>query len=301
MKRPVWSGRYFVDRYMAVIDYISDVWYRALCCARRAPRIYINAYVNHGENRCGCSKNWGDDINYYFLREIIESRFRLFNESPIAFRTNELNYLVIGSTISLLTKSSSIVWGAGCIDDRPLPARPAKVLAVRGPLTRRHLLSSGIDCPEIFGDPAMLIPRYYKPDIEKKYRLGLIHHVSEDAFPIKGAKLISMSDYNNWQYVVDQILECDVIASSSLHGLIVAESYGVPAVWTESKQLIGAHFKFHDFFNSLGSHEKFPIVISQFTDVKDLIYAAKSHGGSDFDLSPLIGACPFKLKNQLFN
>lgn len=285
---------------MMLTNYIKDGVYRLKGrIIPNKPIIYINAYVARKCNHDAIGKNWGDDINYWFLREIIKDEFRLFNESPIAFRLNAPNYLVIGSTISLLSKPNSIIWGAGCIDKSQIPNKPAKVLAVRGPLTRKHLISQDIDCPEIYGDPALLISRHYNSQTTKKYKLGLIHHVSETSFPIKGAKLISMADYENWHDVIDQITECEVIASSSLHGLIIAETYGIPTVWTESKKLLGNHFKFHDFFQSLGTDEKYPIIISPDTDVNHLIKAAKNHGGAAFDLRPLVEASPFTLSLRL--
>ena len=51
---------------------------------------------------------------------------------------------------------------------------PQKVLAVRGPLSRNYLLENGVDCPDVYGDPALLFPKYYKPHIYKKYKLGII-------------------------------------------------------------------------------------------------------------------------------
>lgn len=60
------------------------------------------------------------------------------------------------------------MWGAGVIDDaKELPAHPKKVLAVRGPLSRKYLLDRGIECPAVYGDPALLVPKVYHPSVTK--------------------------------------------------------------------------------------------------------------------------------------
>jgi len=274
-----------------MLDYIEDIIYRI----NHSRHIYINAYVSR-QDRPQCGRNWGDDINYWFLKEIITEPFRLYNESPVAFRKNDENYLVIGSTISLLAKNSSIIWGAGCItDQKALPAIPKKILAVRGPLTRMYLHRLGIECPEIYGDPALLLPLHYKPVVEKKYKLGLIHHVSEKPFCIPGCHLISMSEYGKWTDVIDEICSCEMVASSSLHGLIVAEAYGIPNVWTESNMLLGGHFKFHDFFMSIGKHVSEPVSLHSITVADELCRQCSPCKGNSFDLTPLIKSCPFHL------
>ena len=84
--------------------------------------------------------------------------------------------MIIGSILDRGTKSS-IIWGAGLISEDSEPIEiPKKIYAVRGPKTREKLLKSGIDCPEIYGDPALLLPKIYNPKIEKKYELGVIPH-----------------------------------------------------------------------------------------------------------------------------
>lgn len=270
---------------------LDDVVYRI----RNRERIYINAYVGRTGNNT--PKNWGDDINYWFLKDVIMQPFRLYNESPIAFRKSDDNFLVIGSTLNLLTKPSSIIWGAGCISDKiKLPAIPKKVLAVRGPLTKKFLDNQGIECPEVYGDPALLLPFHYRPsNSHKKYDVGLIQHVSENKIEIPGCHNISMRDYKRWTDVIDEICSCEVIASSSLHGLIVAEAYGIPNVWIESKELLGGEFKFHDFFLSIGSDRGMPYDIEKIKSYKDLIDLSLEAVAPTFDLKPLLNTCPFEL------
>lgn len=276
---------------MKFANYLHDFIYRI----NHRHHIYINAYVNRS-GRSSFSRNWGDDINYWFLREIVTCKFRLYNESPIAFRKCEENYLVIGSTISLLSKPSSIVWGAGCItDNEKLPAIPKKILAVRGPLTREYILKHNIECPEIYGDPALLLPFYYSPNNNKRYKVGLIQHVSETPINIKGCHNISMSDYKTWTDVIDEICACEVIASSSLHGLIVAEAYGISNAWVETKKLLGGHFKFHDFFQSIGADRPNPIDLKKIGTAEELSRLAIPAKAPAFDLSPLINVSPFEL------
>lgn len=82
--------------------------------------------------------------------------------------------MIIGSSLTLLCNSESIVWGAGVIDNaEELLAHPKKVLAVRGPLSRQYLLERGIECPAVYGDPALLVPKVYNPSIEKNTNWAL--------------------------------------------------------------------------------------------------------------------------------
>lgn len=52
--------------------------------------------------------------------------------------------------------------------------------------------------------------------------------------------------------VVHDIARCNMIASSSLHGLIVADSLGLPSIWLKlSDDVAGDGFKFHDYSSAL--------------------------------------------------
>ena len=199
--------------------------------------IIINAFVYYDSERQVRHENWGDDINYYFLREIVVYPLVLLNRTSLAFRLKLHNYLVIGSTIDMLCRSHTEVWGAGIIDgSKPLRVKPRKVYAVRGPLTREKLLEEGVECPEIYGDPALLIPLYYRPNKQKRYKYGFISHVSNQAtvtnlrFNEKrlsecaDVRIINLGQYVHWHDIIDQVCECESILSSSLHVLNIAEA-----------------------------------------------------------------------------
>ena len=58
------------------------------------------------------------------------------------------------------------------------------------------------------------------------------------------------------QNVIQSICLCKKIISSSLHGIIVAESYGIPATWLEISGMVeGYGFKFYDYYLGSGRCE----------------------------------------------
>ena len=273
--------------------------------------VIINAFVYHDVDKRVKHENWGDDINYYMLSEIIVRPLVILNRTSLAFRLKFRNFLVIGSTIDMLCRAHTEVWGAGIIDgSKPLGVKPKKVYAVRGPLTREKLLAEGVECPQIYGDPALLIPLYYRPNKKKCYKYGIISHVSNQVFVanlrLNGKRIsecaeiriINLGKYTHWHDIIDQVCECESILSSSLHGLIVAEAYHVPNVWIEfGKPLIGGHFKFHDFFMSIHRDREKPIVINGEEIPLDTINEEISRWEQGLiDVNPLIKVCPFRLR-----
>ena len=272
--------------------------------------VIINAFVFYDKSGTVRHENWGDDINYYFLNTIVKRPIVIFNRCSFANRLGLKNYLCIGSVIDMLCKSSSEVWGSGIIDgDKTLRVKPKKVYAVRGPLTRQKLLSEGVECPEVYGAPALLVAKYYQPKVENKYKYGFIAHVSNldkikeitiDGMAIKDRSdvlIIDLSRYDKWTDIPDQICSCENIISGSLHGLIMAEAYKIPNVWVEfGTPLIGGHFKFHDFLLSIGSDRENPVSIkNKQIDSKVIDATLSSWQPGSIDLQPLIEACPFEI------
>lgn len=135
------------------------------------------------------------------------------------------------------------------------------VRAVRGPLTRDILLSNGQKCPEIYGDPAIILPEIYSPtSFEKKYEASVIlHHThgyDRSSIPNYCNKIeILTSDYKHF---VDEICASNLIISSTLHGIILAESYGIPAILLADDGI--DMFKYRDYYYGTGRPK---IVVAQ--------------------------------------
>ena len=270
----------------------------------------VNGFVFFDNNHIR-HVNWGDDINYHFLWEISQRPIMIYNRLSLAMRLKMKNYLVIGSTIDMCCTKNTEIWGAGIINEnKPLRVKPRKVHAVRGPLTRKKLLKEGIECPKIYGDPALLISYQYKPNVKKKYTIGFIPHISNleaiqdltvDGVPLSQRKdilVIDLTHYDKWTDIIDQICSCENITSGSLHGLIMAEAYGIPNLWIEfGKPLIGGHFKFHDFFLSIKRDRKSPYMIEDNElSIKDVNKALSDWEHGIIDLQPLINAAPFPIR-----
>ena len=247
-------------------------------------------------------KNWGDALNPYLVKLISGKDVNFIPKDD--FETNK--YLCIGSVLSYATENT-IVWGSGFIaENDKLKNKPKEIFAVRGPLTRRMVIQQGFSCPDVYGDPALLYPRFYNPDIKKKYRVGIIpHYIDRDNQWINNQKsdeiliIDILSDINK---VVNDIKSCDIILSSSLHGIIASDSYGVPCKWVRfSDRIVGGDFKFNDYYLSIGQKIKIPFMISHDSDIEDVI---NSHIFYDLniDLQKLIDYCPFNLyKHQISN
>lgn len=261
--------------------------------------VLINSCVVSVGNRL-YPHNFGDDLNFYLLKELYKI------DTPINLRQtflghNLLNYLLIGSIIESYTNNKSIIWGSGAMHGTiDLKEKPLKVLAVRGPLTREYLLSQGVDCPPVYGDPALLLPDLYDPQLEKKYDVGIIPHITDLSNPIVdelqnlGYKIIRLNNYRSWRSIVDDIISCKCILSSSLHGLILSDAYNVNNTWIQIKPLNkGNDFKFRDYFSSVGREYELTN-LNTLNDVKIAIEKTNTWKRVSIDLNPLRDCCPFK-------
>lgn len=199
----------------------------------------------------GGKENFGDLLSLKLVERIVGGKVALANDQHSA---DKPNLLAIGS-ILILAREGDVIWGTGMngkrMDLNLYKFKQLDVRAVRGPKTRNFLTTNfKIDCPEIYGDPALLVP-YFFPELKMKqnpqYPYIIIPHYSEEHLFPKDLYSNVVYPTENWKEVIRKILNSSFVISSSLHGVIIAEAYGIPARYlriTDHEPL----YKYEDYY-----------------------------------------------------
>jgi pyruvyltransferase len=250
-------------------------------------------------------ENYGDLLGAYLVAKISDRRIIWSHPKRRYIRDIwQPIYVTIGSILAHVNKKC-IVWGSGIINEDQT-VKPAKFITVRGPETRRVLMNQGYNVPEIYGDPALLLPNYYHPKTEKKYALGIVPHyvdynVVKEMYGNNEDVLVIDLMTNDVEATTDLFLQCERIVSSSLHGIIVSHAYQIPAVWIKfSDKLFGDDIKFKDYFMSVLIKPYVPNTVESLTANVNL----ESFFNAEIELPTqnqinklqqgLIEVCPFK-------
>ena len=251
------------------------------------------------------SRNFGDALNVPLIEYLSLKKVSFAKFLPKIIIQNDISYAVIGSILQW-SQDNCVVWGAGFISENKIRVvKPKKIYAVRGPLTRKIFLDNYIECPEIYGDPALLLPFIYCPIIQKKYEVGFIpHFMNKNSEYVKHYEniqdciVLDILERVDYKVFVDKILSCNYIVTSSLHGLIVAHSYNIPVLWVQySVELIGGKFKFDDYLLSVNKDSIEPLFVNKFYSVKEYIGLMDTQK-INFDYIKLVQSCPFINENQ---
>lgn len=246
--------------------------------------------------------NLGDDLNLFMLPLITSAKIIPYQYSILSHILKKNTYSCIGSIISSADKNT-IIWGSGAIDDSLRKDFDFKqICSVRGPLTRKLLLKNGYKCPEIYGDPALLLSKYYRPNVQIKYKLGIIPHYVDLNNPIlrsinnsNDILVINFHEYEDWRNIIDQILSCKFIISSSLHGLILSDSYNKPNIWCKfSDKIYGQDFKYKDYLLSVRRNDNIePFLYNKVYSMSSLLSLQKLYTPPVVDYKSIIMSCPF--------
>ena len=176
--------------------------------------------------------------------------------------------LTVGSVLQI-ARDGDVIWGAGIkgagADRFRKPGR-LHVHATRGPITLDFLRRQGVDVSRVSTtfDPAVLIPHLYADEIavlrqqatEAMQDVLVIPHFRDDTimrklYPAYRDRIVA-ADTPLFS-IIGHILRASLVVSSSLHGLILAEALGVPAVW--HRPLMGEdELKFYDYYLGTGRY-----------------------------------------------
>ena len=199
--------------------------------------------------------NIGDQLSPLivgFMRE----RLRLSDMPAKSLR--RIHLMALGSLIGM-RRFDAVIWGSGihCQETAENVARRQNyvhydVRIVRGPVTAEILKKAGYEVPDVYGDPAVLMPLIYESPVrEKKYPVSVIPHVGTPAALLPEGVHVIRTETDDYRAFIDEIVSSERIISSSLHGIILAEAYGVPAVFC-AEGMENEKMKFTDWYAATG-------------------------------------------------
>lgn len=209
------------------------------------------------------SINFGDELTKDIIERVFKKKTEVHNQIDCKF-----DMLGVGSLIHFfndITDYKTYVWGSGLIDDQVQSINPNFIFkACRGQYTRSKL-------PEVYhtiplGDPGLLCNLIYTNQVERTDMIGVIPHLRDEGSNYLNDiirkhpeifKIIPVAQAP--EEVADAIKSCKLILSSSLHGLIVSDSFGVPNIHlmlsdnlTSPHHLRGGEYKFRDYYSGIG-------------------------------------------------
>ncbi len=215
-------------------------------------------------------QNFGDILNPVLMD-------RIFSCPVVRSRAPRADLFGIGSILNKLMpeqdrffsrligrfQSPCRIWTSGFIMPPRKEARPIRSLqvhAVRGRLTLEYLRSiTGTPLEVPLGDGGLLAGLLLERPVPKKYSVGIIPHYHEydrkeywmlaDRIP-RSTVIPIIGD--PWK-TLEAIASCETVLSSSLHGLIGADSLGIPNLHLDAGDaLTGGNFKYRDYYSAFG-------------------------------------------------
>jgi pyruvyltransferase len=220
------------------------------------------AYWWQGSDALGYVPNLGDLLTPILLRQL--ANLSVTWEPP-----TQADLVCCGSVLDSLPRSG---WAGGVIGAGQLQATTttdlthATVFGVRGPLTLQRIHSSQSEIT--IGDPGLLAS--YLAPASQRYEVGIVAHWSDRRLVSEELALAVRCGYP--ARVIDigaepletiaTIGSCRKIVASALHGVIVADAFGIPRraepfPSMNTNPWEGASFKWLDYGTSIGQPIEF--------------------------------------------
>ena len=206
-----------------------------------------------------CESNFGDALSPLIISKIL-------GRNTVYATPSRADIMGIGSVLGhashmwrrpLLGRTNPLyVWGTGTLLPVRVCTRFMKFLAVRGSKTRDLLR---LDYNMSLGDPGLLASLLLPNKPQPRFSVGVIPHWEERSHPvtlesiqrIPHSKLIDVTSPYPLE-TIRTIASCESVLSSSLHGLVVADAFGVPNARFRCLKTKGTNnWKYQDYCSSV--------------------------------------------------
>ena len=193
--------------------------------------------------------NFGDLLGPVIVRAMLK------REGLVAQPKMSARLLSVGSVLHF-AQDGDVIWGSGVNGAVSIESHTARILdvrAVRGPRTRSFLMDRGIVVPEVYGDPALLLPLLMPEllSVPKRYAVTVVPNFNDlrqnPAWRLS-PKVLNPS--SGLAHCLQRIAASEFVVGSSLHGIIVAEALGIPARLVKSAA--ESDLKYADYYEATG-------------------------------------------------
>jgi len=226
----------------------------------------LKIFHQYGHRYCKCG-NFGDKLTAFLLQKLTS-----YSIESVTFRhIRKADLIGVGSILQHIPEDyEGKIWTSGFGFETDFKKFPkAKIVAVRGKQTLDRI--DGCDKKHIvLGDGGLLCHLFAADNVSKKYKLGIIPHYIDKGNPVirkmalESAEIKIIDVCGSCDEVIKEIQECEYIISSSLHGVIAADSLGVPNEWVKLSNKVGGNgFKFGDYYGIFGIEKKEPMLLDK--------------------------------------
>ena len=230
--------------------------------------------------------NFGDRLAPQIVAGALAHHHRLADRAP------SRRLLTVGSVLHMAQRGD-VVWGSGKngrIPDDRHDTSSLDIRAVRGPLTRRWLEEREVECPEVFGDPALLLPLFREDLVSlaatERHGVTFVSHIDD---PIRSRRpgIHTVSPRADPEEILRALVTSRLVIATSLHAVIVAEAFGVPARSIVNRA--EPEFKFADYYHATGRR-----TYERASSISEAIRLGGERP-AEFDPGPLLAAFPLDL------
>lgn len=229
--------------------------------------------------------NFGDILTPYILSK--------YNINCIYEEKNPQMY-GIGSLLHTIPRDyKGYLWTSGYMFPTHTLTLKNDPIAIRGKLSLKQFINHDLS-NTCLGDGGLLLDKIYKPKTKKKYKIGIfpnyvdIVNMRDD--PIECFTIVKnyphdvlLIDPRNYiETVIDQTYSCENVITTSLHGAVLCDSYGINYGICKARETniaihnLQASFKFKDYLSTFDvNFEKCDLTLEKNTSFEQCLSICK--------------------------